>query len=84
MDTVTLLGYIAGGLTTLSLLPQVIKTWRSKSVGDISMGMFIVFCLGISLWVVYGFAIGSMPVIAANIVSLFLGMTMLWLRIKHR
>ncbi len=84
MDSVTFLGYAAGALTTVSLLPQVIKIWRSRSAGDISLVMFIVFSIGITLWIIYGFAIDSMPVIVANFVSLFLGLVILWLKFKFR
>lgn len=83
MDFVTLLGLTAGTLTTLSFLPQVIKTWKTRSTKDISTGMFITFCAGILLWVLYGFAINSMPVIITNIVTFFLAFVILLLKIKH-
>ena len=84
MDSVTILGYAAGALTTISLLPQVIKIWKSRSARDISPVMFIVFSVGITLWIIYGFAIDSMPVIVANFVSLLLGLVILWLKFKFR
>jgi MtN3 and saliva related transmembrane protein len=84
MDAITVLGYSAGALTTLSLLPQVIKIWKSKSANDISPVMFIIFSFGIALWIIYGFAIQSMPVIVANFVSLLLGIIILWLKFRFR
>ena len=84
MDTVTILGSAAGALTTLSLLPQVVKIWKSRSARDISPVMFVVFSIGITLWIIYGFAINSMPVIVANFVSLVLGLIILWLKFKFR
>ncbi|MBL1211339.1 SemiSWEET transporter, partial [Geminocystis sp. GBBB08] len=54
MTFVTIIGLIAGFLTTISFLPQVIKTWRSKSAQDISLGMFLSFCLGVLFWLIYG------------------------------
>lgn len=83
MDYVTLLGLTAGTLTTLSFLPQVIKTWKTRSTKDISTGMFVTFCAGILLWALYGFAINSMPVIITNIVTFFLAFVILLLKIKH-
>ncbi len=83
MDNPTLIGLTAGALTTMAYLPQVIKTWRSKSTGDISLGMFVTLCLGLIAWIFYGFSINSMPVIAANIVSLILVLIVLALKIKH-
>ncbi len=76
-------GYAAAVLTTLSFLPQVIKTWKTGSTRDISLGMFATFCLGVSLWAVYGFMIGSWPVILANISVLALAGTILVLKIRH-
>ena len=84
MDFVTLLGMTAGTLTTLAFLPQVIKTWKTRSTKDISTGMFVMFCTGIFLWALYGFAIHSMPVIITNIVTFFLAFIILLLKIRHR
>ncbi|HMK60433.1 MAG TPA: SemiSWEET transporter [Dissulfurispiraceae bacterium] len=82
MDTITILGYIAGALTTMSLIPQMLKMWKTKSARDVSLGMFLIFVVGISLWITYGVLIHSMPVIIANSVSLTLGFMVLWLKLK--
>ena len=84
MDIVTLLGLSAGTLTTVSFLPQVIKTWRTRSAKDVSVVMFVLLTTGIVLWIAYGFLIGSLPIVAANGVSLFFTFTMLVLKIKYR
>ena len=65
----TTLGLVAGILTTIAYLPQLIKTWKSKSADDLSWTMLIVLCTGIILWLVYGFYIQDIPIIAANIVT---------------
>ncbi len=83
MDVSTALGLTAGALTTLAYLPQVVKTWKSKSTKDISTGMFVALCLGLLMWIFYGFSISSMPVIVANIVSLVLVFIVLALKIKY-
>jgi MtN3 and saliva related transmembrane protein len=82
MDTTTILGYVAGALTTMSLVPQVMKIWKTKSARDVSLGMFLIFSVGISLWIAFGFSIHSMPVIIANSVSLLLGFVVLWMKFK--
>jgi MtN3 and saliva related transmembrane protein len=82
MDTTTFLGYVAGALTTMSLVPQVMKIWKTKSARDVSLGMFLIFSVGISLWIAFGFSINSMPVIIANSVSLLLGFVVLWMKLK--
>ena len=84
MSGITLLGIMAGTLTTIALLPQVVKTWRSKSTKDISAGMFSASSMGLLLWTFYGFLINSMPIIIANIVSFTLAFTILVLKIRYR
>ena len=82
MDTTTILGYVAGAVTTTSLVPQVMKIWKTKSARDVSLGMFLIFSIGISLWIAYGFFLHSMPIIVANAVSLLLGFIVLGLKLK--
>ena len=77
MDAVTILGFLGGALTTSSFLPQVIKSWKTKSTGDVSMWMFLLLTIGISIWMVYGFMIGSLPVVVANAGSLILSVIMI-------
>ena len=84
MDNTTLTGLMAGTLTTVSFLPQVIKTWKSKSARDISMGMFVAFCLGILLWIFYGIAIHSLPIVITNVATFLLAFVILLLKLKYR
>ncbi len=72
---------MAGSLTTVSFLPQVIKTWKSRSAKDLSLVMFSVFCLGTSLWLTYGILIASSPVILANAVTLVLCLILLYFKL---
>jgi MtN3 and saliva related transmembrane protein len=78
------IGTLAGTLTTVSFLPQVVKTWRSRSTSDISLAMFVAFCTGVALWLVYGLMVGAWPVIIANFVTLILAGVILGLKIRHR
>ena len=84
IDYITTLGIAAGVLTTIAYLPQLIKTWQSKSAGDISWTMLIVLCLGIILWLAYGLAIHDLPILLANIVTLLLAGVILVLKIRYR
>jgi MtN3 and saliva related transmembrane protein len=63
---ITYFGYFAGLLTVVSFLPQVIRTWRSRQVRDLHLGMFILLVTASSLWIIYGAIIGSWPVILTN------------------
>ena len=75
------IGLIAGTLTTFSFLPQVIKTYRSRSCGDLSYGMLGLFSLGVSLWLLYGVLIGSRPVMLSNLLTLLLTLALLVMKI---
>lgn len=83
MESSTLLGLLAGTLTTASFLPQVVKTWKTRHTKDISLYMFLLLVLGICLWVAYGLIKNDIPVVIANVISLALVSTILILKIKH-
>lgn len=78
-----LVGAAAGTLTTIAFLPQVIKTWRTRSTEDISAGMFVLFCIGVAMWLVYGLMLGALPVILANAVTLVLSGAILVMKLAH-
>ncbi|MBE2179662.1 MAG: SemiSWEET transporter [Chthoniobacterales bacterium] len=80
---ITVLGLLAGVLTTLSFLPQVLKAWKSRSTRDISLGMFLMFCTGVFLWIVYGVLVADIPVIAANVLTFLLAATILILKLRY-
>ncbi len=87
MTTLTiaeLLGFAAATLTTASFVPQAVRTFRTRNTEGISLGMYSMFTAGVSLWVVYGLAIGSVPVIAANVITLALASTILTLTARSR
>jgi MtN3 and saliva related transmembrane protein len=77
------LGYAAAALTTGSFIPQAFMTIRSRNTSSISLGMYVVFTLGVATWLAYGINIGSWPMIAANTVTLGLAGTILALKIKY-
>ena len=83
MSSVDIVGGLAGMLTTIAFIPQVVKTWRSGSAQDISLFMFLLFSSGVALWLIYGIAIQSVPVIAANSVTLLLAVSILILKVRY-
>ncbi len=83
-DLVTVLGLMAGTLTTLAFLPQVVKTWRTKSGEDLSLGTFGTLAVGVVLWLIYGLILGDVPIIAANSVTLVLVLTVVALIVHYR
>ena len=84
MEGMTLLGLVAGGLTTASFVPQVMKIWKTKSAEDVSLMMFVAFCVGVSLWLAYGFIKGELAIIVTNAVTLVLGASIVWMKLKFK
>lgn len=76
-------GYIAAILTTGSFVPQAIMTIRTRNTSGVSLAMYVIFTLGVALWLAYGIAIGSWPMILANTVTLGLAVTILALKIRY-
>ena len=76
-------GYLAAAMTTLAFIPQAVQTIRTRDTRSISLGMYVVFTIGIAFWLVYGIALGSIPMILSNIVTFLLSATILGLKIKH-
>lgn len=79
----TVLGFAAGCLTTFAFLPQVIRTWKTRSTADISLSMFLVLCTGVALWFVYGVINQDWPMIIANGVTFLLALTILFFKLRH-
>ena len=77
-------GLLAGCLTTAAFFPQVLKIWKTRSATDISLGMFVLFSTGVLLWIVYGFSIGSVPVVLANSITLVLSLAIVVFKIRFK
>jgi len=77
------IGLLAGVLSALSMLPQVIKTLKEKKAEDVSLVMLIVLITGLALWVFYGALKHDLPIILTNGFSLLLNLCMLFLRWKY-
>lgn len=84
MTAVTALGLVAGALTTTAFIPQVLRVWRTRSTRDISLGMFLLFTLGVALWLVYGVLVDAPPVVIANGVTLALSATILGFKLRYK
>ena len=84
MDTTVLVGYIAGTLTTISFVPQVARAWKLKETRDISLAMLLLFTAGILLWTIYGIWTGSLPIIAANVITFVLVLLLLGMKMRYR
>jgi MtN3 and saliva related transmembrane protein len=76
-------GFVAAALTTFSFIPQAIRTIRTKETHGISLGMYVMFTVGIAFWLVYGLVLMSWPMILSNVVTLMLSGTILALKIRY-
>ena len=74
------LGFAAAVCTTGAFIPQVLLVWRQRGAPGISSGMYLLFILGVALWLFYGIALGSMPVVIANGITLMLASSVLGMK----
>lgn len=77
------IGYVAAALTTLSFLPQAIKTLRTRDTSGISLGMYSVFTVGVACWFGYGLVLGSWPMIVSNLLTLGLSAVILVMKLRY-
>ena len=84
MDYVTMIGLAAAAITVVSLFPQLVKIWRTKSTKDISLGMFLLFCGGVFLWFVYGILLQDLPIIVANFLGFIQTLIILIFKMKYK
>lgn len=82
LDLVEVLGLIAGILTTLSFIPQIKKVWITKSVRDISILMYVMYCSGLLLWSIYGVLINSISIMIANSLTLVFALSILAMKMR--
>lgn len=84
MEFIDILGFAAGIFTTAAVVPQIIKSWKTKEVKDVSLFFFIILMLGVGLWVIYGVLKNDLPIIFTNGISFLLNATMLFLTLIYR
>ncbi|GAB4336352.1 MAG: hypothetical protein OHK0038_14570 [Flammeovirgaceae bacterium] len=76
-----IIGLIAACLTTVAYVPQVIRTWKTKSTGDISLGMYSMMFVGTALWLTYGIIKNDLPIMLANTITVCLSCIILYFKI---
>jgi MtN3 and saliva related transmembrane protein len=83
MGMVELVGFGAAALTTVAFVPQAVLTWKQRRAEGVSLGMYVVFVLGVACWLAYGVLIGSAPIIVANVITLLLAGFILGMKLRH-
>lgn len=81
--TIQNLGHVAGALTTLAFVPQVVRVLTTKQTRDISLPMFVLFVVGVSLWLGYGWALQAWPIVLANGATLVLAIIILVCKLRY-
>jgi MtN3 and saliva related transmembrane protein len=74
------LGFTAATCTTAAFLPQAIKVWQERAAAGISFGMYIIFVIGVTLWLCYGILLDAWPIIVANGLTLLLATSILFMK----
>lgn len=83
LNLTDLVGTAAACLTTLSFLPQAWHSFKSRDVSGVSLGMYIVFTMGVALWLVYGVMLGAWPIVIANVITLILSLAILGMKLIY-
>jgi MtN3 and saliva related transmembrane protein len=73
-------GYIGAFLSAVTFMPQVWLAWKTKSVGDLSLGMLSIVFISVIVWLIYAFALGLLPVIIANSIVGVLAIILLYFK----
>lgn len=79
----TTIGFVAGTLTSLAAIPQVIKTLKTRHVRDISIWQPLLLSVGVALWMIYGILISDLPLIVANITPLVCNLLLTGMKIYY-
>ena len=83
LNYIEFFGFLAAFLTTIAFLPQLYKTWKTKSADDVSLIMLILFIIGLICWIIYGLKINSLPILVANIITFIFNFSILILKIAY-
>jgi MtN3 and saliva related transmembrane protein len=81
---ISMIGVAAAGLTTFSFLPQIVRAYRTKSMGDVSRYLMSMFAIGSVLWIIYGIFKGDLVIIGANATAAAFNLILLYMGVAYR
>jgi MtN3 and saliva related transmembrane protein len=84
MKLVDLLGYAAGIIVVSSLIPQTLKSWKTKLTRDLSLARYVMYTIGLSIWILYGVLIQNGPIAVMNSIAVVLSGSILYLKIRYK
>lgn len=79
-----IVGYMATAVIAVSLIPQVYKSWKTKSTKDISIPWVLIYILGLVLWIIYGFGISSTPLMLSASIESLIAISLLVLKLMYK
>lgn len=84
MHNIEYIGFISGFCATIAFLPKIINIFKTKSTKDVSLLMYIIYCIGLIMWGLYGYLINSNSIMIANIITLMLAFTTIAMKLKYK
>ena len=84
IDWIEVTGLAGSALSSITFLPQVYQTWKTKSVGDLSLTMMLIVFLSTVIWLIYGMGKGLLPVIICNGIICFLSLLLIYFKLRYR
>ena len=84
MEITEILGYVGAFLSSITFIPQVLKTWKTKSARDLSMNMLLIVVTSTIVWLIYAFSLMLWPVIIANSIIFVLGSWLVFFKLRHK
>ena len=84
MEGISILGLVAGTITSITFVPQVIKIWKTRSAKDLSVAMLLLLLFGVSMWLVYGILVKDVAIIYTNSMVLAMGLLMLYFKWRFK
>ena len=83
-SAIQILGLVAGTITSITFLPQVIKIWKTRSAKDLSLMMLLLLMLGVILWLAYGLFVLDAAIIYTNSMVLAMSLVMLYFKLRFK
>jgi len=83
MNYIDLVGYVGSFLTSITFIPQVYKTWKTKSVGDLSLAMILIVVTSCVVWLIYAISLMLWPVIVANCIIGILSLMLVYFKLTY-
>jgi MtN3 and saliva related transmembrane protein len=83
MQLIDIIGYAAGILVIVSLIPQMVKSWKTKSTKDISLLRYIIYVFGITLWLIYAFLLKNGPMLFSNTIAILFAGSILYMKLRY-